>query len=112
MALGALRLNWRTADPATLAALKTAMHADGTDAEFLAGTERVAAATWGQIPRTYIRLTQDTSIPLALQDRFIREADALTPANPFDVYSLDSSHIGFLLHPDEAAAVLGRQSST
>ena len=124
-ALGALRMNWRTADPATLASLKTAMHADGPDAEFLAylntlepdesldgGTERVDASTWGRIPRSYIRLTRDTSIPVVLQDRFIREADVLTPANPFDVYSLDSSHIGFLLHPSEAAAILDRQSST
>jgi pimeloyl-ACP methyl ester carboxylesterase len=125
VALGALRMNWRTADPTTLAALKTAMHADGTDAEFFAylntlepdesldaGAERVAAATWGRIPHTFIRLTRDTSIPLALQDRFIREADAMTPDNPFDVYSLDLSHIGFLLHPGEAAAILGRQFST
>jgi pimeloyl-ACP methyl ester carboxylesterase len=118
-ALGALRMNWRTADPALLAVLRKALHADGSEQEFLAvlntlepdesydiGTERVDAATWGRIPRTYIRLTKDTSMPLALQDRFIREADALTPDNPFSVRSLDSGHIGFLIHPAEAAAAL------
>ncbi|MFC3450966.1 alpha/beta fold hydrolase [Amycolatopsis speibonae] len=117
--LGALRMNWRTADPTLLAALKTAMLEDGTEQEFFAylntlepdetldvGTERADAATWGRIPRTYIRLTGDRSIPLALQDRFIKEADALTPDNPTDVRSLESSHVRFLMHPREAAAIL------
>lgn len=120
-ALGALRMNWRTADPDTLAALKQSMLAEGTDAEFLAflnllepdealdaGTpdDRADAASWGRVPHTYIRLTEDTSIPLALQDRFIKEADALTPGNPFDVRSLSSGHVGFLVRPGEAAAML------
>ncbi|WP_410600496.1 alpha/beta fold hydrolase [Amycolatopsis sp. lyj-90] len=118
-ALGALRMNWRTADPTLLAALKTAMLEDGTEQEFFAylntlepdesldaGTEKADAATWGRIPRTYVRLTGDLSIPLALQDRFIKEADALTPDNPTDVRSLESSHVRFLIHPKEAAAIL------
>lgn len=62
--------------------------------------------TWGRIPRTYIRLTRDRSIPLALQDKFIRDADASTPDNPFDVHSIDSSHVGFMVRPREIAAVL------
>ncbi|MEV4312702.1 alpha/beta hydrolase [Actinocrispum sp. NPDC049592] len=119
--LGLLRMNWRTADPALLAALKTALLDDGTEQEFLAylntlepdesldaGTHRADAATWGRIPRTYIRLTKDLSMPLALQDRFIREADALTPDNPFEVHSLDSSHVRFLMYPQEAAEILSR----
>lgn len=119
MAIGSLRMNWRTADPALLTALKAAMLADGTDDEFRAflntlepdesldaGTERANARAWGRIPRTYVRLARDTSLPLALQDRFIREADALTPDNPFDVHTLDSSHVRFLLHPLEAARLL------
>lgn len=119
--LGALRMNWRIADPATLAAVKRSMLADGTDAEFLAylnllepdealdtGTpdDRADPETWGRVPHTYVRLTQDTSIPLALQDRFIKEADARTPGNPFDVRTLESSHVGFLVRPGEAAAML------
>jgi pimeloyl-ACP methyl ester carboxylesterase len=123
--LGALRTNWRTADPGLLADLKTAMFAEGTEQEFLAflntlepdesldaGVERVDPATWGRIPRTYVRLAQDTSMPLAMQDRFVREADALTPDNPFDVHTLDSSHVGFLVRPTEAADVLSRQLLT
>jgi pimeloyl-ACP methyl ester carboxylesterase len=124
--LGVLRMNWRTADPVLLAALKKAMLADGTEDEFRAflntlepdesldaGAERVDAATWGRIPRTYVRLARDTSIPIALQDRFVREADALTPDNPFDVRTLESSHVGFLVRPAEAAVLLtDRQFST
>ncbi|MEU4443179.1 alpha/beta hydrolase [Actinosynnema sp. NPDC050801] len=117
--LGALRMNWRTADPAVLATLKTAMLADGTDAEFLAalntlepdesldaGDDRVDADAWARLPHTYVRLTGDRSIPVELQDRFIREADALLPGNAFDVRTLDTSHMGFLVRPQQAAAVL------
>ncbi|MBW4717109.1 alpha/beta hydrolase [Saccharothrix obliqua] len=119
--IGALRINWRTADPELLAALKTALLADGTDEEFLgvlstmqpdeildAGgdADRARVDTWGRIRRTYVRLTRDESLPLALQDRFIREADALTPDNPFDVRSLESSHVGFLVRPRAAAELL------
>lgn len=120
-ALGVLRMNWRTADPELLAALRTAVFADGTDQEFLAflntlepdesldaggSRARARADTRGRIPRSYVRLTQDRSMPVALQDRFIAEADALTPDNPFDAHSLDSSHVRFLVHPHEAAGIL------
>jgi pimeloyl-ACP methyl ester carboxylesterase len=106
-AIGAVRANYRTADPDTLAALKEALMADASDAEFYAmlahlqpdesltvGREnsRVRAETWGRIPRTYIRHTADRMIPPALQDRMIAEADRLTPDNPFDVRSVDAPH--------------------
>ncbi|MEC4018739.1 alpha/beta hydrolase [Streptomyces sp. H27-D2] len=119
--LGVIRLNWRTADPALLAVFKEMMLAEGTEQEFLSflntlepdeslrvsSTEtRVDAATWGRIPRAYIRLTADRSIPVQLQDRFIKEADLLTPDNPFEVHSLDSSHVGFMIRGDALAAIL------
>jgi len=119
--LGAVRMNWRTADPTLLAALKESMLADGTDDEFrvflssltpdesldAGGPEdRANAETWGRIPRSYLRLTQDLSIPIELQDLFIKEADALTPENLFDVHTLETSHVGFLVHPERAAKVL------
>ncbi len=124
-ALGAIRMNWRTADPGLLAALREAMLADGSEDEFHsflntlepdesldAGgpDDRAQAATWGRIPRTYVRLTGDRSIPVALQDRFIAEADALTPDNPFQVHSLDSSHVDFLIRPGQAAKILAGQA--
>jgi pimeloyl-ACP methyl ester carboxylesterase len=120
-ALGLLRCNFRTADPAVLAGLKAAFHADGTDDEFRtflntfqpdenldAGTsaDRAQAETWGTIPRTYVRLSEDTSLPPAMQDRMIREGDALTPGNPYDVHTLESSHLSWLVQPRAAAEVL------
>ncbi|MEV6758642.1 alpha/beta fold hydrolase [Streptomyces sp. NPDC051214] len=119
--LGLLRVNFRTADPATYAALKQAFAADLTDEEFRTflntfqpdenldvGTsaDRTQAATWGSIPKTYVRLTDDASIPLAMQDRLIREGDALTPDNPFDVQTLEGSHLRWLVHPKPAAQLL------
>lgn len=119
--LGASRMNWRTGDPALLAALKHALLADGTDAELrvFLGTltpdesldsgspaDRADPETWGRLPRTYIRLTEDRSIPIALQDLFIAEADALTPEHPFDVRTLASSHLGALVRPEPTAALL------
>ncbi|MGA3525145.1 alpha/beta fold hydrolase [Melissospora conviva] len=119
MELGALRFNWRTADPALLATLREAVLADGTDDEFHGylntlepdetldvGEELADADTWGRIPHTYIRLTADRSIPIALQDRFITDADALTPGNPFDVHTLDVSHAAVLVHPKATAELL------
>ncbi|MFI1867428.1 alpha/beta fold hydrolase [Streptomyces jumonjinensis] len=119
--LGLLRTNFRTADPAVLAAFKQAISADLTDDEFRTflntfqpdenldvGTsaDRAQATTWGRIPRTYVRLAADASIPLAMQDRMIREADALTPDNPFEVRTLEGSHLRWLAHPKPAAELL------
>ncbi|MFE7467996.1 alpha/beta fold hydrolase [Streptomyces sp. NPDC057499] len=119
--LGLLRSNFRTADPAVLAAFKAAFLADGSDEEFMVflntfqpdenldvGTPDVRARpdTWGRIPRTYVRLAEDTSVPLAMQDRMIREGDALTPDNPYDVRTLTSSHLKWMVDPAPAARVL------
>ncbi|MGW7534793.1 alpha/beta hydrolase [Amycolatopsis sp. NPDC054798] len=117
--LGAVRMNWHTTDPAHLTALKRAWTASGTDAEVVAflstldpdesrdaGTDLVDPAVWGRIPHSYVRLTADASMPLALQDHFIEEADALTPGNPFDVHSLPVGHIDPLLRPSGLAEIL------
>lgn len=121
-ALGLLRVNFRTAKEDALAAFKSAFLADGTDEEFLAflntfqpdenldvGTsaDRAQAATWGRVPRSYVRLADDASMPIAVQDRMIREGDALTPDNPYDVHTLPGSHLKWLVDPAPAARVLG-----
>ncbi|MFI9485045.1 alpha/beta fold hydrolase [Promicromonospora sp. NPDC052451] len=120
-AVGLLRSNFRTADPAVLAGLKEAFLADGTDDEFRvflnsfqpdenldvgSSADRARADTWGTIPRTYVRLSADTSIPPAMQDRMIREGDVLTPGNPYDVHTLESSHLMWLVRPRAAAELL------
>ncbi|MEU3352971.1 alpha/beta fold hydrolase [Streptomyces sp. NPDC037389] len=122
-ALGAGRANYRTADPALLAATKAAVMADATDEQFRAflnilqpdeslavmtADARGQADTWGTIARTYIRLTGDRAIPVAMQDRLIAESDALTPDNPYDVHTLDTSHVGFVLRPADVAGILDR----
>ncbi|MDP9950976.1 MULTISPECIES: alpha/beta fold hydrolase [Streptomyces] len=119
--LGLLRVNFRTADPTALTAFRQAFAADLTDDEFRtflntfqpdenldAGTpaDRAQAATWGTVPRTYVRLAADASLPPAVQDRMIREADALTPDNPFDVHTLEGSHLRWLVRPKPAAELL------
>ncbi|MFF4160441.1 alpha/beta fold hydrolase [Streptomyces sp. NPDC001678] len=120
-ALGVGRANYRTSDPTLLAALKAAVMADATDEQFRAflnilqpdesiavmtADARGQADTWGTIARTYIRLTADRTLPVAMQDRLIAEADALTPDNPYDVHSLDTSHTGFVLRPAEVVEIL------
>lgn len=105
--LGASRTNWRSADPRFLRDVKAAMMAEGGDAEFMTmlnglfPDESMQVTTadarghkdaWGRVPRTYIRHSLDRLIPPALQDRMIREADALTPGNRFDVRTVRSSH--------------------
>ena len=61
---------------------------------------RGQAETWGRIPRTYVRFTLDRLVPLALQDRFINEADRLTPDNLTDVRSIAAPHFGPFDRPE------------
>ncbi|SFH91417.1 Alpha/beta hydrolase family protein [Amycolatopsis regifaucium] len=106
--IGAYRSNWRIADPVRLAKAKEAFMSDSTDAEFhtflnsmmpdeLPGKSEVDSRgdlrTWGRIPRVYVRHLRDDVVPLALQDRMIREADERTPGNRFRVFDLDSAHV-------------------
>ncbi|MBG0816443.1 alpha/beta fold hydrolase [Planomonospora sp. ID82291] len=123
--LGVGRANYRTADPELLAGLKAATMADVTDERFRAflnilqpdeslavmtADARGHADTWGTVARTYVRLTGDRSIPVAMQDRLIAEADALTPGNPYDVHTLDTTHAGFVFRAAEVAAVLDKSA--
>ncbi|MEV0381269.1 alpha/beta hydrolase [Nonomuraea sp. NPDC050643] len=113
--LGVNRLNWRSADPSVFHAVKECLAGDFTDEEVsrllnqLESDEtatipiaeaRGEARTWGRIPRTYVRFTLDRLIPPALQDRFIREADRLTPGNPTDVRSVAAPHVGPFDRPE------------
>ncbi|WP_243225868.1 alpha/beta fold hydrolase [Microbacterium sp. CIAB417] len=115
------RANYRTADADLLERLKAATMADVDDDRFLAflnlmqpdeslsvmlANARIRPDVWGRIPHTFVRLLQDRSLPVEMQDRLIREADALTPENPFRVHSLDTSHAGFLFRSAEVARLL------
>ncbi|MEW1637949.1 alpha/beta hydrolase [Streptomyces sp. NPDC093801] len=112
--LGVNRMNWRSGDPAFFAAAKDALAADRPDDAVRAliatlepdestaignADSRGLPETWGRVPRTFLRFTRDHSIPLALQDLMIREADGTTPRNRFRVRSLAAPHAG----PQDAA---------
>lgn len=126
--LGVSRINWRSADPAAFHAIKHCLAGDFTDdavlwlANMLEPDETAAipatdargqAHTWGRIPRTYVRFTEDRLIPPALQDRFIAEADRLTPDNPTDVRSVAAPHVGPFHRPElvEILADLARPAT-
>ena len=61
---------------------------------------------WGRVPRAYIRCSEDRAVMPALQDRFIREADAFTPDNSTRVLTLAASHSPFLSMPEKLAQAL------
>ncbi|WP_329094965.1 alpha/beta fold hydrolase [Streptomyces sp. NBC_01439] len=107
--LGVTRVNWRSGDPTFFRIAKEAMAAEYSDAEvramlnILEPDESAAIGVadgrglvhkWGGIPRTFVRFTEDRTLPLALQDLMIREADETTPDNRFRVRSLAAPHIG------------------
>ncbi|MFD6974824.1 alpha/beta fold hydrolase [Streptomyces sp. NPDC059949] len=107
--LGVTRVNWRSGDPAFLAAAREALGTDRTDAEVRAllntlepdESAAIGAADsrglpdrWGRVPRTFLRFTEDRAVPPALQDLMIREADETTPRNRFRVRSLAAPHVG------------------
>jgi pimeloyl-ACP methyl ester carboxylesterase len=120
---GFIRLNWLGADRAQREALRQAIAGDLTEDEFIPVVtsaqpdevswlnvpewdHRAEKDTWGRIPRAFIRLTNDHSMPLAAQDLYIKEADALTPGNPFTQHSIHTSHSGFFRRPAEVAEML------
>jgi pimeloyl-ACP methyl ester carboxylesterase len=119
---GVARTNPRTADPEVLAAQHALLMADLDPAQVPAvladatqpdeplqvvlADARVDAATWGRLPRTYIRTSQDEVIPVHIQDRMIAEADQLTPANPFTVHTLAASHFAPITQPAWVADIL------
>ncbi|MBL1076296.1 alpha/beta hydrolase [Nocardia sp. 2] len=121
MTLGVGRANYRGADRDQLTRLHTALMEDRSETEFLAflntlqpdeslaamtGDARLHPDSGGRVRRRYVRLTRDRSIPLAMQDRLIAEADAATPGNPFTVHTLDTGHAGFVYQPEAVAQLL------
>lgn len=117
-ALGAIRVAWPTTGE-IVDGLHAALLADGTRAELLAylatmdtdeslhiDEDAIRLGTGATVPRTFVRLTGDRALPLALQDRFVADADAAFPDHPFEVHDLCSSHVGFQLHPEGLADVL------
>lgn len=119
--IGALRFDTNSPDTTYMANLKNAFSADSSALDWAAiahmmqpddpaqayGTPTGAtAANWGSVKRAYIGCTGDNIIPPALQQLFISEADALSPANKTDYHAFASSHLPFISQPDALATLI------
>ena len=119
--IGAMRIDYRCASPVHGERIRSAFAHDVDTTRFAAmnhlltpdvpagpvATPTVATRKgWGRVPRAYIRCSADRAVMPALQDRFIREADAFTPGNPTRVLTLAASHSPFLSMPETLARAL------
>ena len=121
--IGAFRINSRSVDPAYVEEIRQTFyndvprqafqpfaHALTPDIPLLPMTTdaRGTRDRWGRVPRTFIRCTLDNCVPIALQDRMMREADAFTPDNPFEVKTIEAGHSPFAAQPEKLAAILAQ----
>ena len=119
--VGALRFDTNSTDPIYTQGLKSAFCADVSDTDFAAiahlmqpddpvqayGTPTGATAgNWGKVARAYLGCTSDNTVPPALQQLFVSEADALAPATKTDFHAFDSSHTPFFAKASELAELL------
>lgn len=120
-AIGGLRLDTASPDPAYRQLLRDAFFGDvGADladaaialltpdapAGIAAGATTLTADGWGSVPRTYVVCTRDRALQPPMQRRFIELADAAFPGNPTSVHTLESSHSPFLSMPAELAGII------
>ena len=115
------RINHNSADPAYVAADKSAFYGDVPTPAFqavanlLTPDEPIQAFTtpvvvtpqrWGRIPRTFIRCTEDRAIPIVVQDQMIADANGFTPSNRFVQRTLHTSHSAFVSAPQDLTNLL------
>jgi pimeloyl-ACP methyl ester carboxylesterase len=120
-ALGAVRINPLSTDPAYLDELRQTHYHDtppdrfdrwrtalSPDLPLAIPTAPVTltAARWGRVPRTFLRCAEDRALAPAAQDLMIAEADRAFPGTPFTVRTLPGSHSPFAARPGELAAAL------
>jgi len=118
---GCARIDMRSADPKYVAALQFALYNDVDPPTFQAAANLLTPddpighfatpavrtlAKWGSVPRSYIRTLKDHALPLALQDRFIRETASFAPDNPTRTFDIDSGHSPFLSKTQVLAEIL------
>ncbi|MCT2582289.1 alpha/beta fold hydrolase [Actinophytocola gossypii] len=119
---GVTRTNPMTADPDVLAVQHALLVADLDPAhvpavlayatqpdeplQVVLADAQVDPGTWGRLPRTYVRTSQDEVVPIEVQDRMIAEADHLTPTNPFTVHTIAGSHFVPITRATEVADIL------
>lgn len=123
--IGASRIDPRSPDPAYMAKIHKAFYGDVDEAtfrafangltpdqplHFFADSPKVTRERWGQVPRSYIVCERDGALAPALQELFIKEADAFTPDNRTHVVRLKSSHSPFASQPEKLVQVLDAQA--
>jgi pimeloyl-ACP methyl ester carboxylesterase len=120
-AIGGLRLDTASPDPAYRQLLRDAFFGDvpadvanaaigllapDAPAGIAGGATTLTADGWGSVPRTYVVCTQDRALQPPMQRKFIELADAAFPGNPTTVHTLESSHSPFLSMPDRLADII------
>ena len=125
--VGALRIDAASADrgyrdamvrcwfadvPEMVAAVAMRMLSSDNPSALLAAPAELTAARWGSIPRTWIRTSNDASIPVDGQDTNIAQLDAAFPEQRFDVHSLASGHMPFLSLPRQLTDILHRAAES
>lgn len=119
-AVGALRMDTGSDDPAYLAKVKSAFYADLTDEQFATALTRlhcdepaqvagvpspITPAAFGQVDRHYIRCAQDRAILAEAQDLMVQQVDAQMD-NTTTVHRMDTSHSPFYSQPAALADIL------
>lgn len=120
VAIGATRINVGSTDEAYRSLLKAAFYGDVSESEFahaasqlhydesnagaLAPSE-ITPGRFGEVPRHYIRCTQDRAIPLAGQDHMIAAIDGAIGGKT-TIHTLESSHSPFLSQPAALSKIL------
>jgi len=120
-AIGALRMDQRSADANYRANGKLAFYGDVSQQDYdavanlltpdvpvapFATPITLTPERWGALDRHYIRCARDMAIRPPLQQRFIAEADAFVPARKTTVHMLDTSHSPFMSAPQQLADLL------
>lgn len=117
-AIGAVRIDPRSADVAYLDELHAAYFSGlnrrdflalaatltpDQPLSFLASASEATAERWGSVPRAYVRTTRDRVLPIELQDVMVHHADALAPETQFRRASIAAGHAVFVSHPEQLA---------
>ncbi|GHB59583.1 peptidase M13 [Streptomyces umbrinus] len=122
-AIGALRIDLASDDPAYRQQLRDAFFGDvdpavadaalglltpDAPAGIALGATTLTRDGWGSVPRTYVTCARDMAVRPALQKKFISDADAAFPDNATSVVALDSSHSPFLSMPGQVADIVAQ----
>jgi pimeloyl-ACP methyl ester carboxylesterase len=118
--VGALRMDTRSEDADYVARVRQAFYGDVSDADFreilgglhpdepaqvAAEPSPISPENFGQLPRHYIRLTEDLAVNIEAQDEMIRRVDQQL-GNSTRVHTLQASHSPFLSMPDALVDIL------